>query len=228
MGKFDNYLFRASQVGRLMTASRTKDPIGETCKKYLHEVYIKEVYGRDKDIMNKYIMKGLQCEEDSLTLYSRAIKTPFFKNDKWLSNEFISGTPDVITDTEVIDMKSSWSIHTFFDVLTDSLNKNYFYQLQCYMALTGLKSAKLVYCLVSTPDALILDEIQKLKWKMGVSDPDANEVFQQAAAYLETTMKYEDIPLEKRYIEFTIEYDQSVIDQIYEKVSLCRSYLNQL
>lgn len=231
---FDNYQFRASSIGALMTDSRTKEPLGETAKAKLLEVYLKEVYGRDKELINKYINKGLQVEEDSITLYSRNKKTFFKKNEERLSNEFICGTPDLFEGetiqkaTEIIDIKSSWDIHTFFGVMTKAMNKNYIYQLQSYMALTGAKNAKLVYCLVSTPMPLILDEIKKLQWKMGVSDPDANEVFKQAASYLESSMQYDDIPMEERFIEFTLERNENMIDSIYERVKECRKFLNAL
>lgn len=228
MGKFDNYLFRASQLGRLMTNDRSGKSMGETAKKYLLEVYIKEVYGRDKEIINKYVTKGLQVEDDSMTLYCRNIKKFYKKNTEYMKNDFICGTPDIIDDDSIIDLKSSWDLHTFYDVMTNSINKNYVLQLNAYMELTGKKKAKLVYCLVDTPQPLIQDEIKKLQWKMGVSDPEANEVFKQAADYLQTALTFSDIELKKRFIEFTINYDQELINSVYERVTEARKFLNKL
>src|SRR5690606_5805153 len=75
MGRFDLWKPRASQLGRIMTGSRDKtDPLGETCKAYLMEAYIEEVFGREKEISNKYFEKGLAQEEDGITLYSRVTK----------------------------------------------------------------------------------------------------------------------------------------------------------
>ena len=46
---FSNYKFRASGLVNLMTNSRTKsDPLGESTKTYLRDIFIKEVYGREK------------------------------------------------------------------------------------------------------------------------------------------------------------------------------------
>lgn len=217
-----------------MTNDRSGKQMGETAKKKLLEIYVKEKYGRDKELINKYITKGLQVEEDSITLYSRNKKKFYLKNEDRLENEFLCGTPDLYEGESIknasmiIDIKSSWDLFTFWMVLHKPMNTDYIYQLQTYMDLTGAKEAKLVYCLVSTPEPLIMDEINKLKWKMGVSDPVGNEVFQQAAAYLETAMKFDDIPMEKRFIEFTIQRNDQVIETIYERVKDCRKFLSEL
>lgn len=231
---FSNHKFRASSIGTLMTNDRSGKQMGETAKQRLLEIYVKEKYGRDKELINKYITKGLQVEEDSITLYSRNKKTFYLKNEDRLENDFICGTPDLYEGpsikeaTLIIDIKSSWDLFTFWMVLHKPMNTTYVYQLQSYMALTGAKESKLVYCLVSTPEPLILDEMNKLKWKMGVADPDTNEVFKQACDYLETAMRFDDIPMEERFIEFTIPRNDAVIDSIYERVGVCRKFLNAL
>lgn len=223
-GKFK---FRASQVGKIMTASRSGDPIGETCKKYLLEVWIRETYGRDKELINKYIAKGNMCEENSMTLYCRNVKKFYKKNKEKFENDFLTGTPDIVDGNTVIDIKSSWDIHTFYSVVASPINKMYEYQLQSYMALTGAIEAKLVYCLVDTPDVLIADEVNRLKWKMGVADPEVNDIYLQASAYLEASLKYTDVPMSERYIEFTILRNDKLIQGMYDKIELCREYLSE-
>lgn len=225
---FDNYKFRASSIGKLMTNSRTKEPIGETTKKYLLDVYISEKYGRDREIVNKYIEKGLACEDNSMTLYCRNIKKFYIKNNERFENDYICGTPDIIDEDSIIDLKSSWSIHTFFDVVVNPINKLYYYQLQSYMALTGKEKSKLVYCLVDTPDPLIHDEIKRTQWKMGVSDPETNQVFIDASKYIEASMKFDDIPMKDRFIEFEIAKDNETIQSIYTRVEECRKFLNSI
>jgi len=58
---FSNYKFRASGLVHLMTNSRSKsNSIGDTTKTYLRDIYIKEVFGREKvDVDNKYTKKGI-------------------------------------------------------------------------------------------------------------------------------------------------------------------------
>ncbi len=59
------------------------------------------------------------------------------ENEERITNEYITGVPDVNTDV-LIDVKSSWDAFTFFEkVVEDELkNKDYYYQLQGYMWLT--------------------------------------------------------------------------------------------
>lgn len=231
---FDNFLFRASSTGYLMTESRSKtDPISETTKTHLIDCYISAIYGRREDISNKYIQKGLQVEEDSITLYSRHKKTYYKKNESRLSNNWIMGTPDLFegetieTASHIIDIKSSWDIYTFFRNLSKDMNKAYYWQLQSYMDLTGAKSATLAYCLVNTPEIMIEDEKRKLAWKMGIIDPSGNSEYEDACAEIERSMIFDDIPINERVIEFKIERNDEDIEKLHKRVEICRTWLNE-
>lgn len=231
---FDNYKFHPSSLGLIMTESRTKEPLGETCKDHLMECYVREVYGREKDITNKYIEKGLLAEEDSITLYSTVTKTFYLKNKEQISNDYFIGTPDlykgesILNATEVIDIKTSWDIFTFHQVLSKPIKKNYYWQLQAYMDLTGATVAKLVYCLVNTPFHLIEDEKKKALWKMGVIDPETDEKYLKVCEMIEKNSIFDDIPEQKRYIEFEIARNDEDIEKAQDRVELCREFLNEL
>lgn len=224
--------FRASAIGKLMIEPRSKsETLSETTKTYLTEVYVQHKYGRKKDISNRYTIKGLQVEEDSITLYSRMQKNFFKKNDQRIENDFITGTPDLYMGESiqnadlVIDIKSSWDIFTFFNASQDSLNKAYYWQLQAYMALTGAKYARLVYCLVDTPFALIADEKRKLMWKMNAISEDDKD-YQSACDEIERNMTYSDIPMSERFHEIGIERNDADIERIYNRVHQCREYIH--
>lgn len=236
--EFSNTLFRCSSLGHLMTEPRTKADkeagnLSETAKTHLIDVYVSNKYGRNTDIQNKYIQKGLLVEEDSITLYSRVTKTFYKKNESHLSNEFIKGTPDLYTGKSIseadhiIDIKSSYDIFTFFRNYNNDLNNLYYWQIQGYMDLTGAKSASVAYCLVDTPDVIINDEKRKLMWKMGVATSD-NEDFKQACDELDRLLTYQDIPLNERLIEFHVERDQEAINKMHSRVEKARIYLNEL
>lgn len=231
---FLNTLFRCSSLGHILTDSKSKsETLGETCKTHLIDVYVASKYGRQTDISNKYIAKGLQVEEDSITLYSRVKKQFFRKNIEHLSNEFIKGTPDLFTGLEIkaadtiIDVKSSWDIYTFFRVHTQPLNKMYYWQMQGYMALTGAKSSRLVYCLVNTPETFLNDEKRKLFYKMNVPTEE-NQEYKEACEALEKAMTFDDIPMNERMIEFEIQRDDDSICKMYQRVADCRQYLQEL
>lgn len=224
--KFDDYRVHCSSIGAIMTNPRSGTGLSETCKAELMECYIREKYGRVKGNENKYIEKGNMVEEDSITLYSRVCKKLFTKNDEFFGNEFICGTPDIIDGKTVIDIKSCWSIHTFFSVLYKPMDKDYLWQINGYKALIPCDLGKLVYALVNTPDVIVEQEKSKLRYKMGLIDPDANETYIAAAAMIDKNSYFDDIPIESRYIEFEVpNWD---ITEVYDRVKQCREFLNKL
>jgi hypothetical protein len=233
---FSDYKFHPSSLGLIMTESRTKEELGETAKAHLMECYVSKKYGRRKDVTNAYIEKGLVAEEDSLDLYTLVKDQLFVKNKETLNNSYFIGTPDILVldkppfekVLEVIDLKTSWDIFTFFSIIHKPMNKNYYWQLQSYMDLTGAQKAKLVYCLVNTPFKLIEDQKRKLMWTMAVIDPDTDEAYQKACDMVDKNSIYDDIPMEERYIEFELDRDQEAIDKAHARVEFCRNFLNQL
>jgi len=231
---FDNFKFHPSQIGRLMSESRTKEQWSETAKSYLLECYINHKYGRYKDISNKYMEKGTLAEEDSIDLYSIVKKQYFEKNKEKIENDYFIGTPDlylgesVLKANLIIDIKSSWSIFTFYETMLKPLNKDYKYQLNAYMDLTGAKEARLVYCLVNTPIHLVEDEKKKTMWKMGIIDPDTDEAYLEACRRIELNAYYDDIPEEDRYVDFIIERNDTDIERMHNRIIEARNFLNQL
>lgn len=229
---FQSTRFRCSSLGHIMTEARSKsETLSETAKTHLIDVYVANRYGRQDDIQNKYIEKGLAVEEDSITLYSRIKGQIYFKNENHLSNAWIKGTPDlyvgdsIVNATHIIDIKSSWDIYTFMRVLTKEVNKHYYWQLQGYMDLTGATNATLAYCLVDTPQQLIEDEKRRLMWKMGCAT-DESPLFIEACEALQSSMTFGDIPLHERLIEFPIMRNDADIQRMHARVEECRNWLD--
>lgn len=230
---FNNYKFHPSSLGSIMTGSKTdREAMGDTCRKHLVECYISERYNRTKDITNKYMEKGIVQEEESITLLSMVTKQFHKKNKETITNDYFIGTPDLFDGKDIyhakkiIDIKSSWDIFTFFNVLSEPLNKNYQWQLQAYMDLTGAQSASLAYCLVDTPVGLIKDAQRKLQYVMNVIDPDTNPEFLKQCEQIERNMTFSDIPKEERLIEFTFARDNEMIEKAHKRIMECREYLN--
>ena len=63
---------------------------------------------------------------------------------------------------------------------------------------------------------------------MGVIDPESNQIYIEASAKLLKEMKFDDIELEKRYHEHTFKRDDDAIQNAYDKIKLCRTFLNKL
>ena len=224
-----DFKIRCSAIGKIMTEPRAKsESLSETTKQYLQEWYLSEKYGRKKDIRSKFLQKGIMAEEKSITLlndYFLANNREIFlkKNPQSFADDDITGTPDLIFDDEVYDIKSSWDIFTFPFFDTEWKNKDYYYQLQGYLALTGLKKAALCYVLTNTPDCLIYDEARRASYDLGFGGEITAEIEEEAIR----NHTFDDIPLSDRIRIFPIERDDDVIAKIREKVSLCRDFLSQ-
>jgi len=191
---------RASSSGKLMTKPRSKSEVlSKTTKSYLEEWVKEQIYGVRKNIQSKYLTKGNQVEDDAIIYASQELGWLFAaKNDEYFEDEYFCGTPDVILDDRIIDIKSSWDCFTFplfFNVIP---NEDYRYQLQTYMHLTGKKKAQLVYVLMNTPEEL---------------------TFEDSHDYSEINSKY-------RIKIFDIDYDEEVIYELQHKVIESREYID--
>jgi len=215
-----------SSLPSLMIKPRNKGEIlSETAKSMLREMWIKEKYDREKfDRINKYTNKGTMVESDSLELVSKFLDKPLFKNNKELSNDSIVGTPDVLQDNFVMDVKSSWDIWTYAEIDEEKARKQYYWQLVGYAILTNKLNMKLVYALTNTPEMLIADELYRLSFKVG--DDEATQT-RARRNYI-----YDDIPLKQRVkiynFNLTVEEIQTEKTNIEAMCSAANDYVDSL
>ena len=127
------------------------------------------------------------------------------------------------TSETLIDIKSSFDAFTFPFFHKEIPNKNYMYQLQGYMHLTGKKESFLCYCLLDTPSQMIEDEIRREHWKHKSIDEDP-----KIREYVENNHTFGNIPKELRVKTFKIDYDPEIIEQIKARIEECREYYNEL
>lgn len=216
---------QAAELKRLR-AKRDKGPVlSDTCTKYLMELYIKHRYGRSRDIVNKAMDKGIQMEEDSLTLWSRIQGKPVFKNEDTYQDDHITGTPDLLEPKLVSDFKTSWDIFTFMRAKLEPIDPDYAWQLRGYMRLKNVPRSRLIYTLIDTPDGLVNDEKRRLAWRMGLIDADINQEYLDACAEIDRNSTYNDIPLKERAHEKPLERDLLLEASITKRVDECRLYL---
>jgi len=196
------FKIRASASSSLMTKPRNKNEVlSKTTKSYIDQWIKEQIYGVQKNIKSKYLDKGNQVEDMAID-YAGQEKGWLFaqKNDEFFEDEHFCGTPDVILDDKIIDIKSSWDCFTFPLFEEDIPNKAYYYQLQVYMHLTGKRKAELVYVLMNTPEHL---------------------TYEESHDYSEINSKY-------RIKIYPIEYDEEVIKNLQEKVEQSRQYINEI
>jgi len=223
---------RASSVGYLMTEPVTKADkeaglLSKTAQKHLLDVYIAEKYGRKKDIQTKQMKKGVEVEQESIDLLSMYLKMPFNKNEQRFTNDFISGSPDIIDNDRIIDIKSSYDLWTFIGNIPDKLDNLYYWQMQSYMWLTGTKSAVIAYCLVNTPENIIEQEKYYLLKKMDVATEE-NPEYVKEAMKIEFNMSFDDIAMEERILMFHVSRNEDDILRIQQKVEKAREFLKEI
>jgi len=192
------FKIRASQAGKLMTNPRAKtDKLSQTTISYLKEWYLEDLYGIRNEIDSKYLKKGVELEDVAINAVIEWLNLPFvLKNEQSFEDDVFTGTPDLILDDEVIDIKVSWDVFTFPILENEIPTPDYYYQLQVYMHLTGKRKARLVYVLLETPPSL--------DWR---------------------AISYEGVPNELRVKTFSVDYDESVIEKLTERGADSREYL---
>ena len=155
---------RASALSKVMTMPRGKSDkenyiLGETAKSYIKELAINDFFGIKKKISTKQMEKGTLCEQDSIDLINLVEFTKYVKSKESGENEYLTGHPDLLTETEVVDVKTSWDATTFPWLKDDAniamLKSGYDWQLRAYMMLFNKERGRIAYCLVDTPDELI-------------------------------------------------------------------------
>jgi hypothetical protein len=90
------------------------------------------------------------------------------------------------------------------------------------MELTGLKKAKLIYCLTDAPEVTIQRELRTAAYKLQIDNTSELE------EKLRKEMCYQDIPLEKKVKVFEVEYDGEEIAKLYGKIEKSRIFFNTL
>ena len=238
MTDFSTTVIRCSQIGKLMTepksvADKSAGNLSQTAKEMLVQVYISRKYGREKDMTSKFTEKGKFVEDESITMLSFHEQKPYEKNTERVTDEWFTGEYDLYlgnspTDaTEIIDIKSSWDVLTFLSNLTKPLEKDYYWQLQGYMALSGATVGKVAYVLADCPPHILLQQQRSLLYNMNVASEEAPEYI-EACEKLERMLTYGDIPLREKVLTFPVMRNEEDIQLARGKVLKAREFLAEL
>ena len=187
-----------------LRVKRDNPVLTEGSKTFIQTWLKEQIYERSKNIENKYMSKGLEMEDQAIQFISSNLYggNMMFKNEELYSNNFFTGTPDVIYSDTVIDVKCSWDAFTF-PLYETEIDAGYYAQLQVYMDLLGLEKADLVYCLMDTPKDLIYNDTLEYH-TYGSVDP-----------------KY-------RIKRYSFEKDEKFIQELKNAVIKSREYINTL
>lgn len=154
-------LIRCSSVAKLMTAPQSKADresglLSKTAMQHLSDLAKEYFYGVRFELNNKYLTKGIACEQDSIDLLNAHLFMNYEKNTERKTKDGLTGEPDLktIADRHGIDIKTPWSLQTFPAFAHEIDAKGYEWQARGYMALFDCDTWDIAYCLVDTPDEL--------------------------------------------------------------------------
>lgn len=220
----------------LLSLSKDEQPLSTTAKSYLKRYYAYLKYGKwsaSLDKGNKYTNKGKLGEPASISLCSFLDDRNYAKNTVRLTNEYLTGEPDIIYKLEdvfdlyIVDVKTSYDIETFMDCLGKDLNPLYWWQIQAYFALTGASSGEVSYCLVDTPEVILNQEKSWLANRMDAAT-NLNPEYIEAERALVNNMTFNDMPHKDRRIKFIVERDDEAIEKMYKRIEKAREYLAEV
>jgi hypothetical protein len=239
----DELLFRCHSLGDIMGVKG----LGKTGMKRAMYTYMEAKTGRTKQFSSKYTDKGITNESEAIDIISEHLDVRLVKNELRLSNEYITGECDTLSDDTVYDLKNSWDVYTFADACME-LNSDHEWQLRGYMDLYGKNHAKLCYVLTNAPDALVFKELERESYKHpDYETPEWIEVdiIKSMIFTKDEFMKFVnnrglggdeitdrmietfiEIPIQDRIKIYDIERDQDAIDLIYKRVEMARNYLH--
>ncbi len=204
--------------------TRDNPELPETAKTYCKDWMKGQLYNSHTEIKSKYLDKGNIMEDESIDFIAEQLDLGFLlKNELHFHDEFMQGTPDIILNDLVIDVKNSWDCYTFPLFDSDIPNMDYYWQLQAYMNLTNRPKAKLIYCLLDTPEHLISNTA---RWD------SINQGFEEMEKHIyekhHNNLTYSGVKNELKIKVFDIERNDDDIQKIKDRVEMCRDYIEWL
>ena len=163
----------------------------------------------------KPMIKGTLCEDNSIDLYNKVMLTDYKKNSITKNINGFIGTPDLLADERIVEIKTSWDASTF-PFFMDEVNKlvkksGYDWQCRVYMMLFGINKAVVSYCLVDTPE-VTPDGVWLLnKWDDHTLHQFDGKVREQKRVSVSETIE-RDATIEQKMLE-----RYAVANQYYQK-----------
>ena len=223
---------RCHKLGQIMTEPKLKadkeaGTLSETAKTYLRDLWLQDTYGyKEPSTPSVEMLKGLMCEADSMSLVQEVLGGAFrVKNLDTFKADALAGTPDCILPDAVEDIKTSWSLRTFYEA--DGTNSVYFWQAVGYMMLTGKTSYRLIYCLVPTPEELMQREFSKLEYAYGRNTQHPHYI--QAVEQLKRNNDLiTSLPKEKRIKVFNFALSEADIKAVETKLKKAEEFYKSI
>lgn len=198
---------------------------GATAMSCIRSLWLYNEHGYEEPLVTPEILKGLMCEEEAISVLTLQLPGPFrVKNDRQYKNDWFTGTPDLVLDDAVEDIKCSWTLKTFFDVQHPS--SLYYAQGQVYMDLTGRNTFRLCHVLLDTPPELVQDEQLRMYYRFRCDEEDPRYI--EAYNTIERMHKVSHIPEDQRVKVFTIQREEMYLAKLRKRVEQAESVYRTL
>jgi len=210
-----------------LKADKEAGNLSETAKSYLRDLWLQDTYGyKEPSTPSIEMLKGLMCEADSMSLVQDVLGGTFrVKNLETFKQGSLIGTPDCILPDCVEDIKTSWSLRTFYEA--DGGNSAYYWQAVAYMMLTGKPAYRLIYCLVPTPEELLQREYSKLEYAYGRNT--ANPRYFEACDQIKRNNDLiTTLPIDKRIKVFNFALSETDVKAVENKLKKAEEFFNTI
>lgn len=227
---------QAAQLKEILDKKEKSSSIvlSDSCKDYLRELYLTSRYGGRYTFLSKeqregvpQMVRGIKQEYSAIQMLSDFRGIQYFKNTSRIRNEYLSGSVDVFDNKDVskaktvIELKTKGTIADFNKKLFSELDNRHKLQVQGYLSVSGKDVAEVVYCLVSPPEY----KIQEQKELFYELKSDKVKNVDKRWSEIENIIRFNDIPLRERIVTFKVERDNKLIEQIHERVEVCRDWI---
>jgi hypothetical protein len=219
--------------------SKAKTELSKTALSVLHNIYLSEIHGYKEEVTNKYVKKGLAKEDEGIRIYQKVQSEYAEKNELKYFSPFIAGTPDLIFDDKVVDIKSNWNIRTFHLAGRDSKNK-YAWQLIAYKsilkhALPSPIERKMYVCnvLIDNDEDSILQDIKSECYKRNLFLGSELAEVQEQICLVEDRVRKNNIynltdDQRIKMTEIVVEDFSEKEEHMFFILGECRKYLNSI
>lgn len=221
---FDNFLFRCSALGNIVSKS---GKLTDHNKTYLQECFIGEVEGVRKEAYGKALDKGTLCEEDGITMLQHIYPNQLLvKNKVRKENGYIKGEADVYKNKIIHDIKNAYDRFTFGKA---SLTWEYQWQVKGYCWLWGTDKGMLFYCLNNLPEGMLIAEERSLFYKNS-----GKYLTMESPEYIEDVKKlraahnYDNMPIWERFKTWDIKFTSEDEETMKAAVEAGRNHMNLL
>lgn len=233
---------KAEKLKELIAKRDKPDELPAGAISWLEEEFRHKFWGRRRILQNKYLDKGLMCEEDALQLLSDVDGAFYYKNDEQLENDYLTGCPDNRQD-KIRDTKANYDLESFDKA---DLTNLYAWQLKGYLYLDRQSLAELDYCLVNNPKSELDHAKKSIYFNMDMPSEE-NEDWIEAMAQVERNMIFDvaawkknypdydfynqgldfSIPKHLRVKKFEVTLEDGDIENIIRRVKLARYWLRE-